>query len=185
MNQKLVIIGGVLASGKTTVASKLVEATGFRHVAYDRIKEALFDAGGWRDRDWSKEIGEMSFPVYQQLIDMHLRRGDSVITESTFLWPDSLEWVNEYVERHGVELVQVWMTIDPHTARKRFSKRADSDRHCGHCDDICDVQDEFEDRFFNRSWPVPLHSTDRTMIVDTTDWNNVDHNKIHQFVTQS
>jgi len=185
MNQKLVIIGGVLASGKTTVAKKLVELTGFRYVAVDRIKEALFDVGGWRDRAWSKKIGEISFPVFQSLIEMHLNRGDSVIAESTFLYSEDKEWIEKYTKRYNLDLIQLWMTIDPNIVRKRFCKRANSDRHCGHCDDICDVQEEFEERFFNRSWPIPLCSTDRTMIIDTTDWNKVDHDRICKFVTSN
>ena len=75
---KLIIVGGSLATGKSTISSRLSDKTGIQRVSLDEIKEALFDLGGYRDREWSKEIGRLSFPVFRDLIELHLSKGESV-----------------------------------------------------------------------------------------------------------
>jgi predicted kinase len=179
---KLILVGGSLATGKTTVSRILSEATGIARVSMDEIKERLFDELGSRDREWSKEIGRRAFPIFQQKIEEHLSNGASVIAEATFLWPEDAQWVHELQQRYGAELVQIWMTADPRVARERFVTRAESgERHPGHNDTLEEVITEFDERFFNKSFvPLPIHA--RVLVVDTTDLGSVDHDAIRKFV---
>ena len=87
---KLVIVGGSLATGKSTISSNIADRTGMVRISLDEIKEALFDVVGYRDRAWSKEIGRIAFSVFKDCIELHLRRGDSVIADATFLWVDDV-----------------------------------------------------------------------------------------------
>lgn len=178
---KLIVVGGSLATGKSTISSALAQATGIARVSLDEIKEALFDVGGYRDRAWSKEIGRAAFPVFRHLIEMYLERGESVIADATFLWLDDANWLHEFSERYGAELVQVWLTADPRVAKERFIARSLTTRHPGHNDALEEVLEEFADRFFNKTFiPLPLRA--RTLVVDTTDIVAVDHSSITSFV---
>lgn len=178
---KLIVVGGSLATGKSTISTELARATGIARVSLDEIKEALFDVGGYRDRAWSKEIGRAAFPVFQHLIEMYLSRGESVIADATFLWLDDANWLHAYAERYGAELIQLWLSADPRVARERFIRRARTTRHPGHNDALESVLAEFDERFFQKTFiPLPLRA--RTMVLDTTDLSRIDHGAVRRFV---
>lgn len=178
---KLIIVGGSLATGKSTVSKMLANTTGIQRISLDEIKESLFDLGGHKDRDWSKEIGRIAFPVFRDLIELHLARGESVIADATFLWASDVQWLHDFSNRYKVGLVQIWLTADPRVARERFIERANSVRHPGHCDVLEYVIDEFDVRFFNKTF-IPLPLNGKTKIVDTTDFSTVDHDDILEWI---
>lgn len=178
---KLIIIGGAPATGKSTLARFLKKNTRIKHISMDDLKETLFDIGGYRDREWSKRIGALAWPMFKELIDMNLERGEDVIAEATFLWPDDSQWVQNLCERHGAELVQIWMTSDPRVVRERFIHRANTERHPGHCDALELVMEEFDERFFNKSF-IPLPISGKTKIVDTTNFDEVDHDDVLNWI---
>lgn len=182
---KLIVIGGSLATGKTTVSKALSAESGIVRVSMDDMKEAFFDLFGSRDRAWSKEMGRIAFPVFQQIIEAHLARGESVIAEATFLWPDDADWVHALADRYGAELILIWMTADPRVARERFIRRATSgERHPGHNDALEAVMAEFDERFFTKTFvPIPLRA--RTLVIDTTEVDTVNHERIHRFVHET
>lgn len=178
---KLIVVGGSLATGKSTISTFIAEKTGFARVSLDEIKESLFDLVGYRDRAWSKEIGRVAFPAFRDCIELHLQRGDSVVADATFLWVADAEWLHEFSEKYGAEIVQVWLTADPRVARERFVVRSRTTRHPGHNDSLESVTDEFDARFFNKTFiPLPLRA--RTMVVDTTDLDAINRDDIVAFV---
>ncbi len=174
---KLIIIGGSLATGKSTLAKRLEQETGIKRISMDDLKERLFDIGGFRDRAWSKRIGHIAWPVFQQLVELHLEQGESAIAEATFLWPNDADWLNSLAYRHSVTICQLWMTADPLVARERFIHRSRNERHPGHGDTLERVLEEFDERFFQKRFdPLPLNG--KTLVVDTTDFSRVDYGKI-------
>lgn len=178
---KLIIVGGSIATGKTTVSKFVAEKTGFVRIALDEIKEALFDVGGYKDRTWSKEIGAAAHPVFRQLIQMYLSRGESVIADATFIWEDDRIWLQEFSKKHHAELIQIWMTADPQIARQRFLERSLITRHPGHCDSIETVLNEFDERYFSKRIE-PLLVDVRTLVIDTTDHTPIDFRAIISFL---
>lgn len=181
---KLIVVGGSLATGKSTVSSRLSETTGIVRISLDEIKEALFDLVGYRDRAWSKDMGRVAFPAFRDCIELHLQRGDSVIADATFLWLEDANWLHAFSKKYGAELILVWLTADPTVARERMIHRSNTARHPGHNDALDEVIAEFDERFFNKTFlPIPLNA--RTLVVDTTDIANVDHAAIHSFTQRS
>jgi predicted kinase len=179
--QKLIIVGGSLATGKSTMAKRLADQTKIVRVSMDEIKENLFDVVGYRDRAWSQEIGRVAFPVFKGVIEMYLERGESVIADAVFICLDDVEWIERFASDYNVELVQVWMTADPRVCRERFVGRASGERHPGHNDELEHVIEEFDRRFFNKTFiPLPLDA--KTKIVDTTDFDAVDHDEILNWI---
>lgn len=178
---KLIVVGGSLATGKSTVSTMLADAMGIARVSLDEIKEALFDVGGYRDRAWSKEIGRAAFPVFQHLIEMYLARGESVVADATFLWLDDANWLHEFASKYDADIIQVWLSADPRIARERFILRGNTTRHPGHNDALEAVLAEFDERFFSKTF-IPLPLRGRTLVVDTDDLAKVDHAAIHRFI---
>lgn len=159
----------------------IAKETGFARVSLDEIKEALFDLVGYRDRAWSKQIGRVAFSVFRDCIDLHLQRGDSVIADATFLWLSDADWLHEFTKRHGSDLVQIWLTANPHIARERFIFRSNTARHPGHNDALEEVLAEFDKRFFNKTF-LPLPIRGRTVVVDTSNFDEVISNDIIKFI---
>lgn len=179
---KLIIVGGGLATGKSTIAQYLEQQTKIKRISMDELKERLFDVGGYRDREWSKKIGQMAWPLFKQLVELHLEQGDHVIAEATFLWPDDADWIHEIADRYHAEVYQIWMTADPLVARERFISRAQtSQRHPGHNDALEEVLAEFDERIFNRTFiPHPIQG--KTLVVDTTEPACIDRDSICRFI---
>lgn len=178
---KLIIIGGSLATGKSTFAEFLEEQTGIERISMDELKERLFDVGGYRDRAWSKRVGQIAWPVFQQLVELHLEYGEHVIAEATFLWPDDAQWIRDVSARFGADVYQIWMTADPVIARERFLTRARSaQRHPGHNDSIEHVIEEFDARIFNRTFIA--HPGFSTHLIDTTNFGPLEFESICRFL---
>lgn len=167
--------------GKTTVAKKLSENTGIKRVSVDEIKEALFNANEYRDREWSKDIGRLAFPVFTGMIEMYLRRGESVIADSTFLWPEDANWLHEFADLHGADIYQIWMSADPQMARERFIERAKGVRHPGHNDSLEEVIAEFDEKHFSRCF-IPLPLRGETMVIDSGSGEPFNHDEILRFI---
>jgi glucokinase len=178
---KLILVGGSLATGKSTLAHTLSERLGIQRVSLDEIKEVLFDVGGYRDREWSKQIGRLAFPVFRDLIGLNLARGESVIAEATFLWPSDAEWLHDFSRVYDVELIQLWLTADPRIARERFIARSHVSRHPGHNDALESVMEEFDERFFRKTF-IPLPINGITKIVDTTDFSTLNYDEILKWI---
>ena len=164
---KLIAIGGSLATGKTTLAKNLCESTGVHRISMDELKEHMFDYAGYKDRAWSRRIGQITWPLFQSLVDLHLSYEQDVIAEATFLWPSDADWLNEMKEKHSADLRLLWLTSDPNIARQRILDRASKERHPGHNDALEHVIEEFDQKYFNRTFvPVPIDGP--STIVDTT-----------------
>ncbi len=116
---------------------------------------------------------------------MSLERGSDLIIEATFLWSDDVRWIETLVARYSPDLYQIWMTADPAVARERFLYRANNDaRHPGHNDHFEQVIEEFDERFFQETFP-PLTLSGKTLVVDTTDFKTVKREDILKFLEES
>jgi predicted kinase len=178
---KVILVGGVPATGKSTMARFLENETGIKRISMDDLKEAIFDLAGYHDREWSKQVGMIAWPTFKQLVELHLSRGEDVIAEATFLWPEDGRWFHSLIEKYEASLYQIWMTANPLVVRERFIYRAHHNRHPGHCDTTDEVIESFTNRFFNRTYlPHPLAG--KTLVVDTTDFNQVDSHAVTLFV---
>ena len=181
MAPKLIIIGGAPATGKSVLAEKIQAATGYRRVSKDLLKEHLFDVIEYRDRQWSREIGALAFPLFMGIVEMYLKRGESVIVDNPFIHGEDLKWFEKFEQEYGVEFIQIHLVADPYILRERFIERAHTHRHPGHNDSLDAVLEEFETKWFNKSF-IPLPLSGRTKIVDTTDFATVDHDEILKWI---
>lgn len=178
---KLIIIGGAPATGKSVLAERVVEATGFARISKDILKEHLFDVIEYRDREWSRELGALAFPLFMGIVEMYLKRGESVIVDNPFIHVADLDWFHRFENEYGVEFIQIHLIADQAVLRERFIQRANTHRHPGHNDALEDVLEEFETKWFNKSF-LPLPLSGKTKIVDTTNFDSVDHDAIMKFI---
>lgn len=180
---KVILVGGSIATGKSTLSKRISEELGIPRVAMDDLKEVLFDYIGYRDRQWSSQIGTAMFPVFETLVEMFAQRGESVVAEAVFSWwPEDADWINSLAQKYGVEVVMIWLVSDPRVARERFIQRGERGYHPGHCHSTESILEEFDQKFFNKTL-LPLPTNAKTKMVDTTDFDAVDYEDILRWIS--
>jgi len=126
----LLIILGRPAGGKTTLARRLAQEFGIPCLCKDDVKEALFDALGTGDRDWSRRLSCASMAALTRLAEAQLSAGVSCIVEGNFRQEHTAALAEVLVRRGGLA-IQVRCLAEPEELRRRFGGRQ---RHRGHLD---------------------------------------------------
>ena len=109
------------------MARSLAIDLGLPLLSKDVIKEALFDCLGVGDVDWSKQLGRASVAAMLAIA----RETPASVLESF--------WDPAHAARElgglDADLIEVFCSCAPDTARGRFAERNARDRHRGHLDD--------------------------------------------------
>jgi predicted kinase len=177
----LIIVTGLPCTGKTTLGKWLAGQLGIPFVNKDGIKELLFEILGWKDRDWSKQLGRASVELLFYFAEAQLAAGSSLVIESNFdstLAPPSFRALQE---KYRVHFIQVFCVAQEETIFDRFKARAGT-RHPGHVDHL--FLDEFEDALPKMKQDV-LDIEGPVIRVDTTDIQKVDYDGVLQAVRAS
>lgn len=130
----LIVVSGKPASGKTTLAYKLGKKIGVKVLSRDSIKEFIFDALGYSDREWSNKVGALSFDILYKICLFYLKEKGSLIVETNFKAAFDFKKISEVAGLAGAQVVEVYCDVNLNTLKERFKKRAISSRHLGHRD---------------------------------------------------
>jgi predicted kinase len=172
----IIIVTGRPAAGKSTLAQWLSQELQLPLVSKDNIREELFDRLGWKDRQWAQELGKASVDMMFYFARAELAVGHSVIMDNSFHPPVSNPRFQALKEQYHAESIQIVCDSDRETLFQRFRARADSgDRHPGHGDQ--DVLEELYANLADDSSQI-LEIGGAVIEVDTTDFANVDYQKI-------
>lgn len=171
----VVLVNGISATGKTTLARELAPLLGLPLFTKDDVKERLFDDLGVRDRDWAHHLSGTTHAVMNYVLESLLRAGVGFVMEANFNPHFDTAKYRSWAETYGAMIVQVLCVAEGAVVFERFKARvADGSRHPGHCDG--DNIERWRDYLMNgRCEPLDLGG--RVIEVDTTfpDPNRVDH----------
>ncbi len=126
---RLVVVGGLIGTGKSTLARSLAEALGAVWLRTDEIRLREFA----RTRRKGQGFGEglyaahVSDLVYQRLIqraEAHLRRGASVVCDGTFSKASGRALLREIARRSGASFHFFECVVPRAVALRRVAKRA-------------------------------------------------------------
>jgi predicted kinase len=172
----LVIVSGLPASGKTTLARWLAAELQLPLISRDDIKERLFESLGWSDREWSKRLGNASWDLLYWFVEAQLTAGQECIIESNFNPAWDSERISALADQNRSRLVQIHCHADSDVLVERYLGRvASGERHPGHVDHV--TIDEQRDRLLAAK-PEPLTIDGKTILVDTTDPSRIDYDWI-------
>ena len=177
-----ILVNGLPAAGKTTLARVLARQLGLPLFSKDTIKEAHADVlgterAGWQQRRWNKAIGAAaSETLWALLADAPA----GAVLEST--WPAGVRhFVVQGLARAGnPPAAEIWCDTPLETARQRFEAR--HPRHPIHGDLLTDDEWEFWRRTAMPLAVGPILRVDTTRPVDAqaiTDWVLALHHRPH------
>jgi predicted kinase len=166
----VVVVTGPPASGKSSIARDLAEALPAPLIAKDPVKEALFDALGTGDPDWSRKLGIATYAVLFLTLEQEVAAGRSCVLEANFDHNEASAQLAAIQLRNPFRALQIVCTASRDVLIDRFTSRAGS-RHPGHIDDER-LEDVIESIDAGRWRALELEG--ETIEVDTTDWASVD-----------
>ena len=117
--QKLILLNGFAASGKTTLAKRYIDdyplALGLEH---DEIVVML---GQWEENE--KEAREKVFLLMENMVTTHLRSGKDVILPYLLTDSHHAEHFENIANEAGVEFIEVMLSKDKEKAIKHLLDR--------------------------------------------------------------
>jgi glucokinase len=164
-----VLVNGVPASGKSTVARAISAATGWPLLALDTIKEALFEEIGRGDRDYNRMLGRASYrAIFAAVGDFPANT--NIVIDAWFGFQPR-EILSGHIVRAGLRrIAEVWCHAPPDIVGARYAARV-SERSAGHLG--LDYVPELV-ALAQRATPLggyPLYKVDTTLpSPDLTQW---------------
>jgi len=176
--QKIIIITGYPGTGKTTLGKHLAEKYNIPFISKDGIKEILFDALGWKDREWSMKLGGASYDIMFYLAKSLLLCDRPFILETYFSRISEKE-LKSLRDSFNISPLQIICDATADIIKKRVKKRYESgERHPGHVDHIR-TQDLEE--MIKKNYPK-LEIGGKYLRVDTNDFKKIDYQGIYNFL---
>jgi len=182
----LIILTGMPATGKSTIAANLSKAFRYPILEKDNIKEGLFDILGLENYAQKRKLDHASNEVLLRILESMMKAGSSLIVDNNFDTV-STEKLYALIEAYQPNCVTIFLHGDSQTLYERYVQR-DSlrKRHLGHIlqdhypphegDDLnySMTRDEFDEKFFKRGMDQFKCPGER-LEVDVTDFAKVDN----------
>lgn len=128
----LIIIAGMPASGKSTIAEKISKAFGYPILEKDAIKEELFDTIGFSNYAEKRRHDIAATAVLLRCTDALLQGGASFICVNNFR-PEVQVQVQDILDRNQCNCITVFLGGDADEFYKRYVERDKKHaRHLGH-----------------------------------------------------
>ncbi len=113
----LIVLGGLPATGKSTVASALVRQTGFAYVRVDRIEQAIIDSAELRP-----PLGPVGYAVAYQVAAEQLRYGVSVVAECVNPLGVTRDSWRAVAADHGAHLLEIELICTDQAAHRERAR---------------------------------------------------------------
>lgn len=128
--KRVVLVNGVPASGKSSLAKSLSQRTGWPVLSLDGIKNPFLEHIGGVDRDFNRTLGKASYQAIWSFI-REAPAGSTFIVDAWFgFQPKAL--LETYIKDAGVDRVaELWCKVPGAVAGERYATRL-KDRLPGH-----------------------------------------------------
>ena len=121
--KRLILVNGVPASGKSTVARAIARSTGWPLLTLDTVKEAFFAHLGTGDRDYNRMLGKASYQAMFALIG-DWPEGATAIIDAWFGF-QPMEVLQQHLARAGdCRAAEIWCHAPPDVIGERYRAQA-------------------------------------------------------------
>ena len=179
-----ILVTGIPASGKSTMAKFLAEQLSIPVISKDKIKELLFDDVGFKSREEKVKLGIASMNIMYYMAEQLMKCNQPFILENNFE-NVSKEGLDEILGKYSYNAITLTLTGNYKKIYERFVERnMSTDRHRGHIVNDCypeiDVNrkldpisyESYEAGIKNRGMDS-FKSNGPQIVVDTTEFQNV------------
>ncbi len=128
--KRLVLVNGVPASGKSTVAGAISAKGSWPLLALDTVKEALFAHLGMGDRDYNRKLGAASYEAMFALVG-DFPDGMTIVLDAWFGFQPGQVLASHLVKAGAAQVVQVWCHAPAGVIGQRYQARV-GQRSGGH-----------------------------------------------------
>ncbi|MCB9151860.1 MAG: ATP-binding protein [Caldilineaceae bacterium] len=171
--QRVVIVTGPPAAGKTTLARQLATALDWPFLYKDGINEMLFDGLGFSDRAWSQKLGSVTWDVMLHFTELLIHSGGSFVVEGNFTEQHHAERFKQWREKYDCRYRQIHCDADVDVLYERYCARVESgERHPGHVDHS--LSRELFVSLFGSEKFAPMNIGGDVIKLDTTDFVSLD-----------
>jgi predicted kinase len=118
----LIVVGGLPATGKSTVASVLVRQAGFAYVRVDRIEQAIIGSAELRP-----PLGPVGYTVAYEVAAEQLRHGVSVVAECVNPLGVTRDAWRAVAVGHGARLLEVELICTDQAAHRERARTREVD----------------------------------------------------------
>jgi predicted kinase len=131
--QKLILITGDLAAGKSTLAKKLSEKLNTLCFTKDVLKEILSDDIGFSNRQENKKLSIASISVMNHIFYQYAFLKQDLILEANF-HKEEIEILQNLANQHGYKVIILYLQGEADYLFERFTNRIKNEnRHPTHC----------------------------------------------------
>jgi glucokinase len=128
--KQAVLVNGLPASGKSTVARAISHARGWPLLTLDTIKEAFFAHLGTGDREYNRKLGKGSYQAIFALT-RDFPDGATVVVDAWFGF-QPLDVLQDHLVRAGItQALEIWCHAPGEVLGERYRSRSEQ-RHSGH-----------------------------------------------------
>ena len=127
---KVVLITGDLAAGKSTLADNLSKALNFTCIKKDSVKEIICDSVGFTNREENRRISVAAVNSMILFLEHNLKVGGEVILEDNFRLSEILQ-IKELINSYKAQLFVIYLYGDNKVLYNRFLSRVPT-RHKAH-----------------------------------------------------
>ena len=178
MKNKIILIGGYCAAGKTTFARNLSQDLNIPCFEKDTIDETLCDAFGRENNVAEMGTSDVAFALLLHITERLLQAGKPCILENVFVL-EELDELKILFEKYNCECLLFILKGEPHVMFNRYVERdATGDRHWIH-----ERADERWKSWFINDMPerYKLEETEigEKIIVDTTSFEKINYDDLY------
>lgn len=146
---KLIIVTGSLATGKSTYSKILANKFHIALYNKDTIKESLSDVFGFKNRDDNLKLSKATFDIMMYIFNNFSISNNDLILEANF-HNDEVKMINELSVKLNYDVLYLVLDADDEVLYKRFCNRAKNEnRHPCHLSGFDDF-DSFKE-YINKS----------------------------------
>lgn len=128
--KRVILVNGIPASGKSSLAVELSAQTGWLSLSLDGVKNPFLQRLEGVDRAFNRKLGQASYQVIWSIIG-DAPQGSSFIVDAWFGFQPK-EVLKTYLAQAGVtKVLEIWCQISPDSAGARYQARL-GDRLPGH-----------------------------------------------------
>lgn len=184
-----ILITGIPASGKSTIADIISKRLSLPVLSKDGFKEVLFDSIGFESRAEKVKLGTAAMEIMYHTAAQLMKAQIPFILENNFEYA-SREGLDRLLSQTGCPALTVTLTGDYETIYRRFLQRnASPVRHRGHIVNDCYPEkrirsteellkntislDQFVEGIHVRGFDSFVGGRDQ-IVIDTTDFSKVD-----------